>query len=127
MFLESHPECTGPYTGADAVQRFQDACGIDISSEAPIVFTHDDLVPPNILLSPGPNPKVVAIIDWAQAGWYPAYWEYCKARRITLLPEDFDTALQEEWHARYLPMILDPVDDETIYYPWLWFVLSKGI
>ena len=33
----------------------------------PIVFTHDDhLVPPNILLSPPPDPKVAAIIDWAR-------------------------------------------------------------
>jgi Phosphotransferase enzyme family len=127
IFLMWHPELTGPFQGANAVQQFQEACGINIGGEVPIVFTHDDLVPPNILLSPGPSPKVAAIVDWGQAGWYPAYWEYCKARRVTLSPECFSVAAQEEWHTKYLPMILDPVDDETYYNPWLFFVLSKGI
>ncbi|TQB69519.1 hypothetical protein MPDQ_001730, partial [Monascus purpureus] len=68
IFLLSHPNITGPFQGANAVQQFQDACGIKINGEAPIVFTHDDLVPPNILLSSGPNPRVAAIIDWGQAG-----------------------------------------------------------
>jgi hypothetical protein len=31
--------------------------------------------------------------------------------------------MQEEWRDKYLPMILDPVDEETYYYPWLYFVL----
>ncbi|KAB8257153.1 phosphotransferase enzyme family protein [Aspergillus pseudonomiae] len=127
IFLSSHPEISGPFQGANAVQQFQDACGIEISEDVPIVFTHDDLVPPNILLSPGPNPRVVAVIDWGQAGWYPAYWEYCKARRVRLDPELFDDAIQEQWRTKYLPMILHPVDEEAIYRPWLYFVLSKGI
>ena len=78
-------------------------------------------------MSSGPNPKVEAVLDWAQAGWYPAYWEHCKARRVKLDPKVFSDAMQEEWWSRYLPMILDPVDDESCYYPWLRFVLSKGI
>ncbi|CRL29075.1 unnamed protein product [Penicillium camemberti] len=52
---------------------------------------------------------------------------YCKARRVRVDPEYFDDAVQEEWYTKYLPVILDPEDDETYYYPWLWFVLSKGI
>lgn len=127
VFLESHPELAGPFHGANAVQQFQDACGIEINSEVPIVFTHNDFVPPNILLSSGPDPKVAAIIDWGQAGWYPAYWEYCKARRVRVDPEYFDDSVQEEWHKKYLAMILDPEDDDAYYKPWLWFVLSKGI
>ncbi|ROT37125.1 phosphotransferase enzyme family protein [Sodiomyces alkalinus F11] len=127
IFLASCPGLVGPFHGFDAVQRFQAACGIAISTETAIVFTHSDLVPPNILLSPGPNPKVEAVIDWAQAGWYPAYWEYCKARRVRLDPECFSDALQEEWRDRYLPRIVDPVDDEMCYHPWLYFVLTKGI
>ncbi|KND93233.1 hypothetical protein TOPH_02478 [Tolypocladium ophioglossoides CBS 100239] len=127
IFLESHPELAGPFQGDNAVQRFQDASGIEISGDVPIVFTHDDLVAPNILLSPGSNPKVAAIIDWGQAGWYPAYWEYCKARWVRLDPTLFSDATQEEWQTKYLPTILDLVDDETFYHPWLYFVLSKGI
>ena len=46
---------------------------------------------------------------------------------MRLDPEHFNDAMQEEWHTKYLRMILDPVDDETIYHPWLYFVLSKGI
>lgn len=90
-----------------------------------MVFTHDDLVPPNIILSPGPNPVVAAVIDWGQAGWYPTYWEYCKARRVRPNPEYFED-LEEEWRTRYLPTILDLVDDETVYHIWLWFVLPEG-
>ncbi|KAI1949003.1 hypothetical protein LOZ12_002726 [Ophidiomyces ophidiicola] len=127
IFLACHPELTGPFQGANTIQQFQDACGIEISSDVPIIFTHDDLVPPNILLSRGPNPKVAAVIDWGQAGWYPAYWEYCKARRVRMDPEYFNDATLEEWRTIYLPIILDPVHDETYYYPWLYFVLSKGI
>jgi hypothetical protein len=104
------------------------ACGIEISGDVPIIFTHDDLVPPNILLSPGPNPKVASVIDWGQAGWYPTYWEYCKARWVRLDPEYFNDAIQEEWRTKYLPIVLDPVDDEIYYHhPWLYFVLSKGV
>ena len=48
--------------------------------DAPIVFTHGALHPRNIIVSMGPNPRVVSILGWEQAGWYPAYWELCKAR-----------------------------------------------
>ncbi|KAI1905945.1 hypothetical protein LOZ12_006396 [Ophidiomyces ophidiicola] len=127
IFIAHRPELTGPFQGVKVVKQFQDACGIEISTDVPIIFTHSDLVAPNILLSLGPNPKVAAIIDWGQAGWYPAYWEYCKAKRVRLNPEHFSDALQEEWRTKYLPLIMDPVHDETYYHPWLYFVLSKGI
>ncbi|KAG8161069.1 hypothetical protein KVR01_009333 [Diaporthe batatas] len=39
----------------------------------PSVFTHGDLNPSNILVRDG---KIVGIIDWEMAGWYPHYWEY---------------------------------------------------
>ncbi|KAH8647525.1 kinase-like domain-containing protein [Ilyonectria robusta] len=127
VLLAERPGLVGPFRSTDAVQQFHEACGIGIDGKEPIMFTHNDLVPPNILLSQGPNPRVQAIIDWGQAGWYPAYWEYCKARWVRLRPEDFSDAMQEEWHTQYLPSILDPVDNEAYYYPWLYFVLSKGI
>lgn len=40
------------------------------------VFTHGDFMPRNILVKGG---RVVAIIDWEQAGWRPESWEYIKA------------------------------------------------
>ncbi|KIY46410.1 kinase-like protein [Fistulina hepatica ATCC 64428] len=41
-----------------------------------IVFTHGDLTPRNILVQGG---KVVAVIDWEDAGWFPEHWEVIKA------------------------------------------------
>ncbi|AEO54563.1 hypothetical protein MYCTH_2297251 [Thermothelomyces thermophilus ATCC 42464] len=49
---------------------------------APICLTHGDLHPGNILVLKSPDGSqitVSGIVDWGQAGWYPDYWEYCKA------------------------------------------------
>ncbi|GIJ83411.1 hypothetical protein Asppvi_002231 [Aspergillus pseudoviridinutans] len=123
--LVYRPKLVGPFQGTNAVEQFHNTCGIEISSDVPIVFTHNDFLAPNIMIPPGRNPKVAAIIDWAQAGWYPAYWEYCKARWMNVNTDYFDIAFQEDWRLKYLPMILDPVDDETCYHPWIYFALSK--
>ncbi|KAH9998886.1 phosphotransferase enzyme family protein [Xylariaceae sp. FL0662B] len=40
------------------------------------VMTHNDLYPRNILVR---GSEVVAILDWESAGFYPEYWEYCRA------------------------------------------------
>lgn len=118
------PGRAGPFLGANSVHEFHNAYGIEIEEDIPICFTHNDLCPPNILISKGPDPTVVGIIDWGQAGWYPSYWEYCKARRVGVVNEYFGFALQEEWTSKYLPQIFDEVDDENIYHPWLYFMLS---
>jgi serine/threonine protein kinase len=39
------------------------------------MFTHGDLATHNILIHDG---KIVAILDWEFAGWYPEYWEYVR-------------------------------------------------
>lgn len=124
IFIHLRPQLEGPFLGPNAVKEFQEACGIDIRDDVPIVFTHNDLCPPNILLSHGPNPTVVAIIDWAQSGWYPSYWEYCKARRVGLQDEHLDAAGNEEWHKTYVPLVIDPVDEEEYDHPWLYFMLG---
>ncbi|KAH8653615.1 phosphotransferase family protein [Xylariales sp. PMI_506] len=64
IFLRGYNGLAGPFEGSNAVQQFHDACGIEIKAETPIRFTHADIVPPNIILSPAPNTKVVAILDW---------------------------------------------------------------
>ncbi|RSL40831.1 hypothetical protein CEP54_016001 [Fusarium duplospermum] len=125
IFVTGQSERVGPFLGTEAVQKFHDACGIDISNDIPIIFTHNDFCPPNILLSCGPNPRVVGILDWGQSGWYPWYWEYCKARRVGIVDETFGSALQEEWHTTYLPEVIDTVDNESFYHPWLYFMLSN--
>lgn len=45
----------------------------------PICFTHADLSSLNILAQ---GDKVVGIVDWATAGWYPSYWEYTSASYV---------------------------------------------
>ncbi len=52
-----------------------------LPDDVPIVFTHADLHPSNIILSPNKETgsRVATVVDWQQSGWYPAYWEYCKA------------------------------------------------
>lgn len=42
----------------------------------PIVFTHGDLAPRNIMVNDG---RIAAIVDWETAGWLPASWEYIQA------------------------------------------------
>lgn len=81
-----------------------------------IVFTHADLHPSNILVSTGRNPRVVSIVDWHQSGWYPAYWEYCKAR--------WTSRIGGEWKAEYLPMFLDRHD---CYDYFDYFCLCRGV
>ncbi|KAH7329279.1 phosphotransferase enzyme family protein [Stachybotrys elegans] len=41
-----------------------------------IVMTHNDFAPRNIMVR---GTQVVAVLDWEFAGFYPEYWEYCKA------------------------------------------------
>ncbi|RMD39713.1 hypothetical protein DV735_g5420, partial [Chaetothyriales sp. CBS 134920] len=43
-----------------------------------IVFTHGDLTPTNIMVKEG---RIVGIIDWENAGWYPEYWEFLQFLR----------------------------------------------
>ncbi|KAK2737105.1 hypothetical protein FQN57_000444 [Myotisia sp. PD_48] len=123
--IGDRPTKQGPFLGVDAVEQFHTAGSIEIRNDIPIVFTHADLVAPNSLLTKGPNPTVAAIIDWGQPGWYPEYWEFCKARRVGWISKYRDNATLEEWRSRYMPMFLDRVDDETIYHPWLYFHLSN--
>ncbi|TLD28551.1 hypothetical protein PspLS_04038 [Pyricularia sp. CBS 133598] len=87
----------GPFHGQDAVQEFQDGCGIELdSSSIATVFTHADLHPLSIILSPEPEAKVSAIIDWARSGWNPDYWEFCKAHHVRRYSDSFGEDLQEE-------------------------------
>ena len=44
-----------------------------------ILFTHADLDGDHILVEPATG-KITGIVDWETAGWWPAYWEYIKAR-----------------------------------------------
>ena len=57
-----------------------------------VKFTHGDLGAQNILVREG---RVVAIVDWECAGWYPEYWEYTKAHyNYVYVPEFYDMLVQ---------------------------------
>ncbi|POR32750.1 Putative phosphotransferase enzyme family protein [Tolypocladium paradoxum] len=49
-----------------------------LGTEYPIVFTHGDIAARNIMVRDG---RIVALLDWEFAGWYPEYWEYVFALR----------------------------------------------
>lgn len=46
----------------------------------------------------GSTPRVIAVIDWHQSGWYPADWEWLKAQWICepLVTGGRDTAWLEQ-------------------------------
>ncbi|OCH95598.1 kinase-like protein [Obba rivulosa] len=71
--------------------------------DIPIVFTHGDLHPSNIVVSPA-DARVLAIVDWHQSGWLPAYWEFCKALWVGKMRRG--DQLTREWDAECLPRIL---------------------
>jgi hypothetical protein len=49
-------------------------------------------------------------------GWYPDYWEYCKAR--------WTSRIGQEWELKYLPLVLDR---REFYDYWDYFVLARGV
>jgi hypothetical protein len=67
-------------------------------------LTHADLHRGNIIVSSTNPPEIVAIVDWGQAGWYPDYWEYCKAA--------YTSYHSGNWRNRWIPVFLDPRTDE---------------
>lgn len=89
----------------------------DLPDNVGITFTHNDLHPGNIIVSGDGPPKICAIVDWHQSGWYPEYWEYCKAQ-YTADPES-------EWSTKYIPSFLTPCD-EKVSFAWEFYQAAKG-
>ncbi|EFE43102.1 hypothetical protein TRV_02107 [Trichophyton verrucosum HKI 0517] len=81
-----------------------------LPDDAKVVFTHGDLHPSNIMVSEVTN-KIIAVIDWRQSGWYPDYWEYCKA--------DYTAEINGEWATTYIPIFLKEPEclDAWDFYP----------
>ncbi|KAM7212945.1 phosphotransferase enzyme family protein [Rhypophila decipiens] len=70
-----------------------------LPDDAEVVFTHADLHPSNIIVSRDSPCEIVALIDWRQSGWYPEYWECCKAL--------YTAEVHSEWMEEYIPNFLD--------------------
>ena len=87
-----------------------------LPDDVPVFFTHADLTPSNIILSSqSGQQRIVAIIDWHQSGWYPAYWEACKSISNT----DPKSALGEG-----LLSVFAPYHELPRTFPWM---ISAGI
>jgi aminoglycoside phosphotransferase (APT) family kinase protein len=82
-----------------------------VSSPA-CVLTHGDIRPANIIVDQSGDStwRLVAIIDWENSGFYPAYWE-CVKMTNNLLPSSND-----DWYS-YLPESVSPRK-----YPTEWLV-----
>ncbi len=73
--------------------HFPDSCGI--------CFTHGDIHLDNIIVEKASeSPRIVGLIDWGLAGWYPEYWEYCKAA--------YTSSFAGEWRNKWIPIFLEP-------------------
>ncbi|KAL1850500.1 hypothetical protein Plec18167_002334 [Paecilomyces lecythidis] len=71
-----------------------------LADDVPIRLTHSDLHPSNIMITSNGTPHVVALVDFHQSGWLPAYLEYSKA--LLTCP------IGGEWETLYIPMFLEP-------------------
>ncbi|EKM77846.1 hypothetical protein AGABI1DRAFT_101541 [Agaricus bisporus var. burnettii JB137-S8] len=60
-----------------------------------VQFTHGDLLPKNILVN---GSEITAIVDWATAGFYPAYWEYCRMYDPHFSSKGWDYVLDRIFH-----------------------------
>lgn len=85
-----------------------DGCAID--------FTHGDLHRSNIIISAQEPYRVLAIVDWEQAGWLPEYWEARKAL--------YTVYRSEEWAMTYLPLTMELYGDT--WDAWDWYTTSVG-
>jgi hypothetical protein len=79
LFLRDGVANTDSITDPEKKTEIQKLIKMHRESEgrkAKTVFTHGDVSPSNILVKAG---RVVGIVDWEMAGWYPWYWEYTTA------------------------------------------------
>lgn len=89
-----------------------------LPDECSINITHGDLHPSNILVSRSGSPRILALIDWEQAGWLPEYWE---VRKVVL-----SAKIGSEWLTRFIPMFLDPGQEAT-WHAWEFYVSANGV
>ncbi|UZP40971.1 hypothetical protein NXS19_008787 [Fusarium pseudograminearum] len=75
-------------------------------AENKLVLTHGDLSSLNILVR---GDRVVGIIDWETAGWFPKYWEYTTAKCVNPnnlfwadVVDQFVTPMPDEWKMDFI-------------------------
>lgn len=94
QYFDSTPDGYGPFADEEEFNRgivaalkeavpedwssFTCDMWLEVMKGHEVVMTHNDLDPRNILVR---GSEVVALLDWELSGYYPEYWEYCKALR----------------------------------------------
>jgi hypothetical protein len=61
-------------------------------------------------------PRILALIDWHQAGWLPAYWEVRKAM--------YTADQEDEWAKKYIPQFLQTWEETEE--AWDFYVSATG-
>ncbi|KNG84887.1 phosphotransferase enzyme family protein [Aspergillus nomiae NRRL 13137] len=89
-----------PQSRFPMLNRYKDPYREFLPDTGEIKFTHADLHRGNIIVSTTGPARILAIVDWAQAGWYPDYWEYCKAR--------YTCWYEDEWGLVWIEKFLFP-------------------
>jgi hypothetical protein len=97
------------------IHRYDDPNRCLLPDTGEIKFTHADLDRLNIII-PSVNPGCVVIVDWQQSGWYPDYWEYCKAL--------YTCWYEDEWRKDFIDKFLEPRMD--VFYVWAEYCTATG-
>lgn len=84
--------------------KYKDPYWEFLPDDGTIRFTHRGLHCSNIIISCTDLPHVMAVINWTHAGWYPDYWEYCKAL--------YTSHYNGEWHNTWIPRFLEQYPKE---------------
>lgn len=87
-----------------------------VPHDCAIKFTHGDLHRSNIIVTPTPPYRILAVVDWEQSGWLPVYWESRKTQ--------YTADRAEPWSTTYLPMILDQF--ASTWDPWDYYTSAMG-
>ncbi|KAE8338366.1 hypothetical protein BDV24DRAFT_88554 [Aspergillus arachidicola] len=95
--------------------RYEDPYRCLLPDTGEIKFTHADLNRRNIIVSSF-TPIQIVVVDWQQSGWYPDYWEYCKA-----LYTCWDG---DEWHKEHIDRFLKPRED--VYSLFSYYCMAMG-
>ncbi|OQD75533.1 hypothetical protein PENDEC_c007G04809 [Penicillium decumbens] len=80
--------------------KYEDPYRALLPDNGDIKFTHADLHRANIMVSSSKPARILAIVDWGQSGWYPDYWEYCKA--------GYTCWSESEWRREWIDHCLRP-------------------
>lgn len=96
-------------------QRPPDPSRALLSDSADTYFSHGDLHLDNIMVDGSPGSRyIISIVDRGQAGWYPAFWEYCKMHSGTA---DHEWCTQG-WIRRVLSPYLSKSEAFENYWSW---------